>query len=307
MVVLSPLRNPCRPRLRGRCRARAGGHGRRLRRRSRRRCRTSCSRRCGSAAVTAATASTKRRDHAIQEPVVGVQLRHVPHHDAAEARVLLLGVGDDGTQGRGVDVTAARGRRRGHTDEDLDVGVLARIGRPVVPDVKVPRVRVREVNHAAPVVVELDVDPVEGDCAVEHLVHRRVRVHALRRRGEVVLLATVSVHQAAQLLRKRHEVLGAGLEVEVEPVDDGRAEGPVRRIRVRPEEIPDGLGGRGRRSRVAEAALVVGRAADRQQDRLALLLAVLDVLPTVFLVSLSPKIAAGGVAVRWCHTRSRGR
>lgn len=133
------------------------------------------------AATTAAAAAAERGHDAGQEAGVGEELAHVPHHDAAEARVL-LGGGDDAAEGRGVDVAAAGARVGRHADEHAHVGVLARLVRPRVPDVEVPRVGVVEVDHAAVVVVELDVDPVERDGPVQHVVHRRVRVHALRRR-----------------------------------------------------------------------------------------------------------------------------
>ncbi len=155
--------------------------------------------------------------------------------------------------------------------------------RPVVPDVEVPGVGVGEVDDAAPVVVELDVDPVERDGAVEHVVHGRVGIHALRRRREVVGLARVGVHERAQLRREGHEVLRRGFEVEVETVDDGGAEGSVRRGRVGAEQAPDGVCRRGGRCGIAEAALGVRGTADRQQDGLALALAVLDILPVAFL------------------------
>ena len=104
--------------------------------------------------------------------------------------------------------------------------------RPVVPDVEVPRVRVAEVDDAAPVVVELHLDEVEGHLAVEHLVHRGVGVDALRRSGEELLAASGAVHQLAQLVGEGNHVLRRGLEVEVEAVHHGLAEGPVLGVRV---------------------------------------------------------------------------
>ena len=91
-------------------------------------------------------------------------MRSIPEHDAAERRVLAARLERDVDQRRGVDVAGrARGRRGQRADVDLDVLVRRDRLRPGVPRAEVPGVGIVVVGQAAGVVVELDVDRVEGD------------------------------------------------------------------------------------------------------------------------------------------------
>lgn len=128
-----------------------------------------------------------------------------------------------------------------------------------------------------PTYVELDHDVIKRDSTVQHIVHRCVRVHALRRSREIIRLAGVAVHVRPEPRRERHEVLRRGLEVEVETVNDGRSERSVGRARVGAEQAPNVVGRRLGRRRVGEAAFGVRGSADGQSDRLSLGLARLDV------------------------------
>lgn len=183
--------------------------------------------------------SCQRGVHRVEEPAVQVELRHVPHHGATEAGELFVEL-DDGVELARGDVAPAGAGAGRHAHQDLDVGVLGGLLGPRVPDVEVVGVLGGvgpEVDHAAPVVVELDHDEVERHRPAQHVVHGRVRVHALRRRREVHRLAR-AVHVRPELVGERGEVLRARLEVVVEAVDDGGAEGPVGCRCVGAEEVP---------------------------------------------------------------------
>jgi len=128
------------------------------------------------------------------------------------------------------------------------------------------------VVRAAVVVVELDRHEVKVN-GLQQCIVGEVWVRALRRnRQEIGLVPFVGrhVHVAAQLRREGHHVLDLGLEIEVEPVDDGLAEGaedgaPCNRAKHGPDYVCPffGLGGRDK------AALIVGRAADGEEDGFA--------------------------------------
>jgi len=128
------------------------------------------------------------------------------------------------------------------------------------------------VVRAAVVVVELDRHEVKVN-GLQQCIVGEVWVRALRRnRQEIGLVPFLGrhVHVAAQLRREGHHVLDLGLEIEIEPVDDGLAEGTedgalCNRAKHGPDYVCPffGLGGRDK------AALIVGRAADGEEDGFA--------------------------------------
>jgi hypothetical protein len=201
--------------------------------------------------------------------------------NTSEASVLLA-VGDNVAQNAGSDVAAASSSGAGgHTNQELDVLVGARLLGPVVPGAEVESGlgtgAAGEGVDTAVVVVELDLDEVERDGAVEHVVVSHIRVDALGRGGEVVG-AVGGVHQAAQLLAKGRHVHGGRLKVEIETVNHGIAERPVRGTSGGTEEVPHILGGRLGLIAGAESTLAVGGTSNREKDGLPLLLAGGDVL-----------------------------
>lgn len=231
--------------------------------------------------------------HLVEEATVGIQLRHVPHHDAAEA-VELRRVLDGGGELCALGVPCPGARVGGDAEHNLDVGVLARLPGPGVPHVKVEGGLggrpLDEAGDAAGVVVELDHDEVEGDASREGLLVGDVRVGALGRGGDVVLLAggrRGGVHEAAELDAEGDHVARGGLEVVVKAVDGGGAEGAedvgtaaaaavgAGWAEHGPEVLggSHGVGGRG------EAAARVGCAAQGEDDGLACGLAGDNVLP----------------------------
>ena len=92
-----------------------------------------------------------------------VGLRCIPEHHTAERGVLAARLERDVRERAGVDVSGGGGSARGRGPNiDLDVRVDRDGLRPVVPEAEVPRVRIVEVGQPAVVVVEQDVDGVEG-------------------------------------------------------------------------------------------------------------------------------------------------
>lgn len=153
--------------------------------------------------------------------VVGKELGHVPHHGTTEAAEG-LGPLNGSLELGAVGVAATSTGRSGNTEKELDVGVLAALG-PLVPDSKIEGVLVLgallEVGDAAPVVVELDHDEVKGD-GIKGGTVGSIGVHALRGGGQIELLATGSIHEAAEFGAESRQVAGRGLEVEVEAVNN---------------------------------------------------------------------------------------
>ncbi|PNY23484.1 Uncharacterized protein TCAP_06544 [Tolypocladium capitatum] len=221
-------------------------------------------------------------DHLAEEARVGEELALVPHHDAAEAAEI-PGELDGSPQLRAVGVAATGADVGRDSEQVLDVGVQTGLG-PSVPDVKVEGVLGAaadvEVGHAAKVVVVLDHDEVEGH-GVEGSANNSIRERALRRCRQIELLAAGGVHEAAELVSEGGQVVGQGLKVEVEAVDNGVSEGTVDVLAGLDgaEHGPDHLGrtlGGGDRG---PAALSVGGPSNRQQDGLVILgLAGVDVV-----------------------------
>ena len=92
------------------------------------------------------------------------RLRSIPEHYTAERGVVAASRNRNLAKRSRVDVPRA-GSRRGSrsTNVDLDVFVYRDCLRPGVPLVEIPCVGVVEVCQTAEVVVELNVDCVEGD------------------------------------------------------------------------------------------------------------------------------------------------
>ena len=91
-------------------------------------------------------------------------LRSIPEHYTAERGVVAASRDRDLAKRSRVDVPRAGSRRgSGSTNVDLDVFVDRDCLCPGVPLIKIPCVGVIEVCQAAEVVVELNVDCVEGD------------------------------------------------------------------------------------------------------------------------------------------------
>ena len=231
--------------------------------------------------VRARGAASEVAHDLLEEPGVGVDLRNIPRHDTAEAAVR-LGPLDGGLELGTVGIAAAATRGTGDAEHQLDVLVGARRLGPVVPDVKVEGILGRgaldKVGHSAPVVVELDHEEVECNAIHGRLVGG-VGEDALRSGRQVELLAAGAVHEAAELLAESGQVVGGGLEVEVEAVHHGRAKGAVDVLAHGAEHVPDHLRGVLRVACAAPAALSISRAAERQDDGLAASLARLDVGP----------------------------
>lgn len=228
------------------------------------------------------TAALQIGNNLIEEAAVPIKLRHIPEHGTAEAAKLLGPVEGSLELGAvGVATTSARSGR--NTKQELDVGVLAALG-PLVPDIEVEGVlgalALLEVVDATPVVVELDLDEVEGD-GVESGAVGGIGVDALGSSRQQELLAASVVHQAAELGAKGGKVVDSGLEVKVETVDNSRAEGSVDLLsrRNRAEHVPDKLGSVLGVSGARPAALRVGGTTKRDGDGLALALASLDISP----------------------------
>ena len=185
--------------------------------------------------------------------VHGVRVASIPEHDTTEARVALVLV-EHALQRRRLDVISAAARgprrrigRRGQPDEQRRA-----LGH-ALRDVAAPLIEVEaagataglvQVGGAGGVVVELDEELVElrgGD----HGAHVGLGDGALRRAGDGVFVLGVRREEGAQLGDEGGVVLvaaGVGLDVEVEAVDEGLAEGAG----------PAGLGDGGVREGVEE-------------------------------------------------------
>lgn len=222
----------------------------------------------------------KQTLHPGHEAGIRPRLARIPHHDASEAAVLRAEL-HHGLQPTGREIPPTGTGIRRHAEQNFSIWILGAL-RPGIPlvEVEVPLVSgAGDVRRgAAAVVVELHVDPVERDVCGDVLVVP-VRVGALGRGAEEVLLARRGVHERAQAVGKGRHVGHVGLEVEVEAVEHRGAKGPQRAAAGLhgavhgPDLVGAGRGGVGR----GEATFVVGVAADGEHDGFSLGLACLDV------------------------------
>lgn len=148
-------------------------------------------------------------DNLTEKPAVGIELRHVPHHDTAEAGEL-LGVGNGGFEFISVSVTTTSSGVGWDAEESFDVGVLAALS-PLIPDIKVECVlSIRtwlEVGDTAPVVIKLDHNKVKGN-GVKGRPNSSIREDALRSSGKIELLTTSTIHQAPELGPENRKIAG---------------------------------------------------------------------------------------------------
>lgn len=180
----------------------------------------------------------------VEETIVGIELRHVPHHHTTKAGELLAIV-DGGLELRAFSVTTTSTGAGRDTEVKLDIAVLA-VARPVVPDVHVEGVLAggagNKVGNTAPVVVELNHDKVKGNL-VECRAKCCIWVHALRSRREVELLTASAVHEAAELVAKGGQVVCCGFKVKVEAIHHSSAKGAVNTRPDGTKHVPNQLGG----------------------------------------------------------------